>query len=125
MTLPTNPLHLITLASVATAVLLGIISAAVSIQGSHGAADAWFIGAAMSVIPGIAAISVRIFMLRKAMDMRTSALVMMTFPAILALALGIDALDQEASHRMLRGIGAVLAAAGMTPAAATLIMRDR
>lgn len=125
MTLPTNPLHRITLASVAAAVLLGIISAAVSIQGSHEAADAWFIVAAIAVTPGIAATSVRVFMLRKGTDMRTTALAMMTFPSILALALGIDVLDPGASHRLLRGAAVALAAASMASAAATLIMRNR
>lgn len=111
--------------SMAAMLELAAASIIALIQGNGEAADALLVWAVIAVTPAIAAAGLSIFRIREEPMAIPCIILLIAFPVILAAGMGLEALDEDAGHRMLRAAASVITVAGAAPSAAALIMRIR
>ena len=113
------------MAGMAAMLALAAASIIALIQGNGEAAGTLLIWAVIAVTPAIAAAGLSIFRIREEPMARPCTILLVAFPVILAAGMGLEALDGDANHRILRAAASLITVAGAAPAAAALVMRNR
>ena len=122
--LPPHPLHWVCLASALAVTAAAAMSLVMHLRGDQGASEAWFLATAVSIAPGVAAMAIRIRRQENVPPRRATALLLVIFPALVAVYMGAGALDPDALHRWGRAAAAAVVAASLSPAVTVLFRRE-
>ena len=123
--LPTSPRHWVCLASAAAVTAAATMALVMHFRGEQSASEAWFIAGAASIAPGLVAMSVRVGQMEDASASKMTAIMLAVFPILLAISMGLDALDPDALHRWAKAAVAAVIAASISPATAIIFRRTR